>query len=134
MALTIKGSWQQIHTFIALIEYLLTAIRYQAYPCSELLTMLGQDPRFADEDLKNCQTFADIKVPVALGRVLQQEARQTLVELGGAPYPRACDLLGRLLSQCQKQEQTIRQKADDAWRLYPKLGLCIGLLFVLLFL
>lgn len=116
------------HAFCALLEYLLAGIRYQACPCAELLRRAAQDARFAPLRLESCRTFAALPVPGALGDALQGEARETLAALGGVPRERACALLGRLIGQCRAREASLARRADEAGRLYPRLGFCAGVL------
>lgn len=127
-----RRDWQTVHTFAALLDRLRAAIRYQGAPCAQLLEQAAADERFAALGLAGCRSFADIPLPPCLGAALQSEARQVLREIGGVPSPRACALLAALGTQAAQRAEALRRKADDAWRLYPKLGFCAGVAAALL--
>lgn len=123
-----RRSYTTVHAFCALLEYLLAGIRYRACPCAELLRQAAADARFAPLDLTPCEAFDALPVPAPLGEGLQGEARQILAVLGGVPCAQACALLGQLLGQCRAREKALARCAEEAGRLYPRLGFCAGVL------
>lgn len=129
-----RAAWRQVHTFCALLDLFYGGIRYQAQPCAALLAQAAADARFAALGLDACADFAAVPVPAALGPELAAQAAQTLAALGAAPRQRACTALARLLEQCRGRARELNALAGDAMRLYPRLGLCAGLLLVLLLL
>lgn len=126
-----RACWRTIHTFAALLDFLQAGIRYQALPCGQLLAQAAADERFAALGLAACADFAAVPVPPALGPALAGEARQTLDALSAAPQQRACALLARLLAECRVAAEQADRAAAEAEHLYPRLGLCAGLLAVL---
>lgn len=134
LALQKRAAWDRVRTFCALLELFHGGIRYQALPCAQLLAQAAADGRFAALGLDTCADFAAVPVPAALGPALAAQAKQTLRELCAAPRLHACALLVRLLEQCRAREREQNAAAGDAMRLYPRLGLCAGLLLVLVLL
>lgn len=123
-----------VQAFAALLSYLLTAIRYQAAPCDDLLRRAAQQPRFAQLGLVSCGDFAALPIPEALGTPLQSESRAVFAALGSVPRQRACELLEHLLTMCREREQALGRRASEAGSLYPRLGFCAGVLAVLILL
>lgn len=120
-------AWRQVHVFAELIDHIAAAIRYQAWPCAQILAGAARDVRFAGLGLEGCTAFSQLPVPPALGGALAAQARQTLCGLGAVPHERACATLAALLAGCRRCEAQAWQQAREARRLYPRLGFFAGL-------
>ena len=71
-------------------------------------------------------------MPGALTLAEQEEIRDGLCQMSLQPREEACATLERLASLCEEAAQRARQAADDSRVLWPRLGLCAGVLTVIL--
>lgn len=125
--------WRRASCFVHLLEYLLLGIQYQAMPCEELLQQAALQAEFGVLNLSDCRTFDQIAIPAGLPEGTREELARGLTRLSEVPREAACRTLEQLLALCRSCEQNAREAAFRARALYPKLGLCIGLLAAIFF-
>ena len=89
-------------------------------------------PEFAEMGIRNCGSLAELPLPVALSPTLRQEMEQGLVQVGLEPRDTACATLQRLATLCEEAAVEQKAKAELARRLWPRLGVCCGILLAIL--
>lgn len=127
-----RRSWRQLHTFARLLAYWQGILRYQPLTGAELLRRARQYPEFAALGLEGCAGLSALPMPGALTLAEQEEIRDGLCQMSLQPREEACATLERLASLCEEAAQRARQAADDSRVLWPRLGLCAGVLTVIL--
>lgn len=127
-----RARWLQTHRFVLLLERLLRAIRYRALPGEELLRAVAREADFSGLGLEGCRTLAELPLPASLDKTLAAEVQEGLRAVAGAPHAAACQLLEGLVEACRRAEAGQSAAAQEAGRLYPKLGACLGVLAVIL--
>ena len=128
LALRQKRQWESVHVFNQLLDYLRTGILYRAQAGEELIEDAAAWPDFAALGLGGCQKLRDIPPPTGFGSALQREIADCLAGVEDAPREAGCAALAQLLTLCRAAEEEQRRALREAVRLYPKLGLCAGLM------
>ncbi|WP_294500662.1 hypothetical protein [uncultured Gemmiger sp.] len=126
-----RESWRSVHAFGRLMEYLQSAIQYQALTGEQLLARAANYPEFARLGAGQGLRLGELMPPAALDEALRQELSADLTTLESAPRDKACTLLTHMAALCHSQEADLRAAANTAARLYPRLGGCAGILVAL---
>lgn len=124
--------WQQLRTLAGLFGYLQGLLSYQAMAGDELLGWAARYPEFSMLDLDDCRRLADLPLPAALPPVLAQEVRSGLTQLALQPRDNACATLQRLADLCGRAAEEKGKEVQAARTLWPKLGICAGILAAIL--
>ena len=111
-----RESWRSVHAFGRLMEYLQSAIQYQALTGEQLLARAANYPEFARLGAGQGLRLGELMPPAALDEALRDKA---------------CTLLTHMAALCHSQEADLRAAANTAARLYPRLGGCAGILVAL---
>jgi len=119
---------EQAARFGNLLAYLGQLLAYQALPGTVLLARALQFTGADGTALAHCTTLAELPVPACLPSPLQNELHSELAALETLPRTAASDALQRLAGLCRTQAGTMQAAADEAKRLWPRLGACAGLL------
>lgn len=127
-----RERWHQVRRFAALLEYFRQAVHYRAIPAADVLATAALRGDFAGFGLEQCDSFSQIRLPAVLQRCVGTEIRDGLRELECAPRESACRTLQHLTSLCGQIEREVGAEATRAYRLYPRLGGCVGLLAAIL--
>jgi hypothetical protein len=125
--------WETMHCFARLLAYLLNGIRYRLVPGEDLLCAAKQYPEFALLHLSDCRQIGQIPPPVEFDDTLQKEIQEGLSLLAGLPREEACRELQSLMTLCKNAEDEKRTQVLASKRLYPRLGVCVGLLAAIFF-
>lgn len=123
---------RQLHTFARLLQYLRGLLKYQPLTGGELLFRSQAYPEFMALGLEHCSSLPELPIPDAMPAPLQTEVREGLSQMEMQPREEACETLCRLAALCEEAAQTARHEADAAQALWPRLGLCVGVLIVIL--
>lgn len=127
-----RARWRQLHTFAELLTYLQGVLCYQALTGTELLRRAQTYRLFDSLGLENCAGLSDLPLPAALALPQQEEFRDGLYQMEMQPREKACATLERLASLCEEAAENERRNTDAARVLWPRLGLCAGVLLVIL--
>lgn len=127
-----RARWGQLHTFGRLLGYWRGLLQYQALTGPELLCRARNYPEFAGLGLAGCTGLAGLPLPAALPPPQQAELRDGLCQMALQPRLEACATLERLAALCEEGARQARREADAARTLWPRLGLCAGVLIVIL--
>lgn len=125
-------TWQQLRTLEGLFGYLQGLLSYQAMAGDELLGWAARYPEFSSLDLGNCRRLENLPLPEALPPVLAQEIRSGLSQLALQPRDTACSTLQRLADLCARAAEEKGKEVQAARTLWPKLGICAGVLAAIL--
>lgn len=131
LALHFRDGWRSVHAFGRLLEYLGTAVRFQAATGEQLLARAADYPEFARLGLSGCRRFGEIPLPDSFEAALRAELASDLHALETAGRATACELLARMAALSQGQEALLRERAAHAMHLYPRLGGCLGALLAI---
>lgn len=124
--------WWQMHTFARLLSYWQGILAYQMLTGTELLRRAAVYPDFRQLRVEAYGTLSEYAPPEEFPLALRQEVVQGLRRIAGEPRATACDTLGQLARLCEAAAQQAQEEADCARRLYPRLGVCAGVLAVIL--
>lgn len=127
-----RAQWRQLHTFARLLLYLQGVLRYQPLTGADLLRRAGAYPEFAELGLKLCTELAGLPLPAALPAAQREELNDGLRQISLQPREEACATLGRMAALCEDVAQRAQREAEAARALWPRLGLCGGVLAVIL--
>lgn len=127
-----RQEWWQAHTFARLLSYMGHLLGYQRLTGSEMLRRAARYPDFRKLGVEGCNDLAGLLAPECLPEALRQEVQQGLLHLGEEPRAEAGVTLERLASLCEEAAQRNKKEADEASRLWPRLGACVGVLAAIL--
>lgn len=123
---------EQVARFGELLAYLGQLLAYQALPAPVLLARALHCTGRETEAWSNCTALAELPIPPCLPEPLQNELRSGLAALELLPRTAACDALQHMAGLCRAQADTMQKSADEARRLWPRLGASAGLLAAIL--
>lgn len=124
--------WRQMHTLARLFDYLQGLLGYQALSGEELLRRAAIYPEFSQMGIEDGCTLEDLPLPAALSPALRQEIAQGLAQVALEPRAGACATLQRLHTLCEAAAAKQQEQVELARRLWPRLGVCCGILLVIL--
>lgn len=124
--------WWRLHTFSRLFAYWQGVLTYQTLTGVELIQRASVYPAFRKLGVDQCVTLAELPPPEELSAPLREEIAQGLGRIAGEPRMTACDTLRQLSQICEDAAVQKYKEAENARRLYPRLGLCAGVLAVIL--
>ena len=125
-------SWWKLHTFARLFGYWQGILAYQALTGGELLQRAAMYPAFCKLGVNQCAALSELTPPKELPPPLREEVIQGLRRISGEPRITACDTLRQLSQLCEDAARQRYKEAEYARKLYPRLGLCVGVLAVIL--
>lgn len=126
-----KAIWQQIVAFERFLQYLLDAIRFRHLPGNMVLGMASQHEDFAPFCPGHTAAFSQIRPPAYLQHLFGSELRDGLHTMETAPRQTVCDTLEHLCELCRREEFRMQETAGAAQRLYPRVGVCLGVLIAI---
>ena len=126
-----RDRWHSVHTFVRLLEYLQSSVRYRTMTGEQLLLRAASYPEFSRLGLDECTRFGDIPLPRALELSLRRELSVDLHALETAGRETACDIFSRMIALCRAREEELHSAAGQAAQLYPRLGGCLGALLAI---
>lgn len=126
-----QQEWWQAHAFARLLSYMGHLLGYQRLTGVEMLRKAERYPDFQKLDVANCTELAMLPVPQVLPEALRQEVRQGLLCVGEEPRAEASATLNRLASLCEDAAEQNKKEAEEARRLWPRLGACVGVLMAI---
>lgn len=124
--------WRQMYTLARLFDYLQGLLGYQALSGEELLRRAAIYPEFAQMGIEECDNLAELPLPDALSPALRQEIAQGLAQVALEPRAGACTTLQRLRTICESVAAKQQEQLELARRLWPRLGVCCGILLAIL--
>lgn len=127
-----RRQWRELHTFVRLLEHLRDDLICRALPGDELLASASLYPEFSPLALGTCRSLAALPLPDALDTARQMEIRAGLQGICLAPREQAAAALERLAKLCREAEEEKHTAAGTARALYPRLGLCLGVMAAIL--
>lgn len=127
-----RQEWWQAHTFARLLLYMGRLLGYQRLTGAEMLRRAARYPDFQTLGVETCDELAALSAPESLPEALRQEVQQGLLHLGEEPRAEAGATLERLASLCEEAAERNKKEAEDASRLWPRLGACVGVLVAIL--
>ena len=129
-----KKQWAQMYAFNRFLAYLESSIRYRAIPGEDLIRTAAAWPELSSLGLDSVSKLRDVAPPQAFGVALRREIVDCLCTIEAVPRESACETLLQVLRLCKAAEEERSHAMQEAGRLYPRLGLCAGLLAALFFL
>lgn len=127
-----EGERRQLHTFVRLLERLRDDLACRALPGEELLAAAALYPEFGAVPLAGCRSLAELPLPEALDDARRTELRAGLETICLVPREQAAAELERLIRLCREAEQEKKTAAGTARALYPRLGVCLGIVAAIL--
>lgn len=128
-----KACWQELHTLARLFQYLQGLLSYQSLTGEELLKRAVHYPEFSRLLSGPCTSLEELPLPESLPHELKEEVSSGLKQLAFEPRNNACRTLGRLAELCAEAAAYKKDEAQLAKKLWPRLGLCAGILTAILF-
>lgn len=126
-----KSGWRQIASFERFLQYLLDAIRFRHLPGSLVLGMASQHKDFAPFCPEHTVMFSQIRPPHCLRVLFGSELQDGLHTMETASQQTVCDTLEHLCELCRRAELQAQETAGAAQRLYPRVGVCMGVLIAI---
>lgn len=127
-----REKWRSAHAFSRLLQYAEDSIRYKGVPAEEVLRAAAAYPEFARLGLGSCSRFGELAVPQSFSDAMGRELRDNLFSLEACGRESACKTIEGMILLCRSREDILEQNAQNAMRLYPRLGGCIGALAAIL--
>lgn len=124
--------WRQVHTFARLLSYMGQTLRYLPLPADELLARAAAYPEFAAIGLADCTALAALPPPAALPAPKRDEVQSLLCAAGESDRTGACEMLTAAAALCEESAAEKAPTLRQAYSLWPKLGVCGGLLAAVL--
>lgn len=117
-----------IASFERFLQYLTEAIRFRRLPGNAILAMAAQHAEFAVFCPQGTTSFSHIRPPDSLTAQYGAELLDGLHTLETAPQQIACDTLEHLCALCRQAGMQAQEATLHAQQLYPRMGVCFGLL------
>ena len=120
--------WQQVHTFSRLLGYLAQTLQCMPLPAGELLARADAYPEFSALGLADCRALSALPLPAVLTGARRTELQSRLAAAEETDRANACRNLRQAAELCESWAAEQRPALQQAQRLWPRLGLCAGLL------
>lgn len=127
-----KSVFLQSEAFVRFLQYIRESIRFRTLPGAVVLAMAACQPDFAPFCNEESTTFSRIRPPEYLRAVLGDELEAGFAVLETSTRQTACDTLDHLTELCRRAAEQTRESAHQSIRLYPRLGVCLGLIIAIL--
>ena len=124
--------WRQVHTFARLLSYMGQTLRYLPLPAAELLERAAAYPEFAALGAAACTQLGNLAPPAALPAPKRDEVQSLLCAAGESDRTGACEMLTAAAALCEESAAEKAPTLRQVRSLWPKLGVCGGLLAAVL--
>ena len=124
--------WGQVHTFARLLSYIGQTLQYLPLPAADLLERAAAYPEFAALGAAACTQLSDLAPPAALPAPKRDEVQSLLRAAGESDRAGACEMLAAAAALCEDAAAERLPALRQARCLWPKLGVCAGLLAAVL--
>ena len=124
--------WGQVHTFARLLSYIGQTLQYLPLPAADLLERAAAYPEFAALGAAACTQLSDLAPPTALPAPKRDEMQSLLRAAGESDRAGACEMLAAAAALCEDAAAERLPALRQARCLWPKLGVCAGLLAAVL--
>lgn len=123
-----KEAARRIEAFVRFLQYVQEAVRFRCLPGMIVLEMAAKHKDFTEFCPGGTMTFSQIVFPDCLEENVGNELREGLNTLETASRQSACDVLDHMCDLCRGAGKQAQEAAQQAQRLYPRMGACLGLL------
>lgn len=117
--------WKELHKFLSQTEEL---IHYRALSLSQIFAELQSQSDFRYLRLNQQQSFQLFEFPDYIKPQQQRLFLEFFKNIGQTTSDALCEQMEYYLVQCRSNETMLETEYQSAVKLYPKAGLCIGLL------
>lgn len=128
----IRENERRVHSFAQLLVYLADLLDAQALAGPILLERAAHRADFAPFCPAGAQALSRLVPPPCLPKALRHELYETLCTAEESPRQTACAALRRLAALCEEHAALLAERSRAAWRLWPRLGGCLGAMTAIL--